>query len=122
MYELGFYLSWTGLTEPQNQVGSFDFNSKSGCNFRFLQVYLTAKPGPKLTELLFLSVIGHLAKEFFAANAGGLMAKRVQDHVDAHPFLLGMLCLLRQFPQQITDGLLEYVAQYTRSFIADHTK
>ena len=35
--------------------------NKTHFHFQF-QVYMNAKPAPKLSELLFLTVIGHLAK------------------------------------------------------------
>ena len=87
----------------------------------FFQVYLPVKSVPKLTELLFLCVIGHLSKGYYTPDIDYFLAKKVQDHVDSYPYLLGLLCLLRQYPDPISQGLVEYLAQYTRSFVAEHT-
>ena len=83
---------------------------------------MTAKPAPKLTELLFLAIIGHLSKISFTPEIDDLMAKKAQDHVDNHTFLLGILTLLKQYPDPITEGVVEYTAQYTRSFVAEHSR
>ena len=83
---------------------------------------MTAKPAPKLSELLFLTVIGHLAKVGYTNEVENLLAKKLQDHVDSHAFLLGILCLLKQYPDPITRGMLEYLTQYTRSFVSEHSR
>merc|ERR1712029_17595 len=101
LYELGFFLSNCGLSEPTEQV------------------YCSAKPAPKLSELLFLAVIGQLSKCNYSLEIEDLLSKRLQDHVDSHAFILGMTCLLKQYPDTITRGILEYLAQYARSFIAE---
>lgn len=103
LYEFSSYLHWGGLTDPN------------------LQVYVTAKPGPKLTELLFLAIIGNLGKGVYSPSTGGIMAKRAQDHLDGYPFVLGITCLLRQYPKRISDRVIQYMAQYTRSFVAEQT-
>lgn len=83
---------------------------------------MNAKAPSKLTELLFLVLIGHLSKVSYVAEIDNLLAKKVTEHVDNHAVLLGMLCLLKQFPQPITDGLIEYLAQYVRSFVAEQSR
>ena len=83
---------------------------------------MNAKAAPKLSELLFLAVIGHLAKVGYATEVDNLLAKKLQDHVDSHAFLLGTLCLLKQYPDPITRGMLEYLTQYTRSFVSEHSR
>ena len=82
---------------------------------------MPVKPSPKLIELIFLCVIGHLSKGYYSPEIDHLLAKKIQDHEDNYAFLLGLLCLLKQYPDPITRGLIEYLAQYARSFIADHT-
>ena len=101
LYELGFFLSNCGLSEPMQQV------------------YCSAKPAPKLSELLFLAIIGQLSKCNYSGEIEDLLSKRFQEHVDSHAFILGMTCLLKQYPDTITRGILEYLAQYARSFIAE---
>ena len=80
---------------------------------------MNAKPACKLPELLFLTVIGQLSKGVYVCEVDNLMARKLQDHMDSHAFLLGILCLLKQYPDPITKGILEYLAQYARSFIAE---
>ena len=83
---------------------------------------MSAKAAPKLIEILFLAVIGHLSKVSMVNEVDNLIAKKVQDHVDNHAFLLGLLCLLKQYPDPIKKGVIEYLAQYARSFVADHSR
>ena len=78
------------------------------------QVYCSAKPAPKLSELLFLAIIGQLSKCNYSGEIEDLLSKRFQEHVDSHAFILGMTCLLKQYPDTITRGILEYLAQYAR--------
>ena len=77
-----------------------------------------AKPAPKMTELIFLTAICHLSKLQYSAEIDNLLDRK--DHVDSHAFLLGFLCLLKQYPQPISRGFMEYLAQYTRSFVAEN--
>ena len=122
LYELGFFLSSCGLSEPLHQVKYFKYLKGSSCTLHiicFFQVYINAKPAPKLTELLFLSVIGHLAKGVYVTEIDDLLARKLQDHVDSHCFLLGIVGLVKQYPDPVIKGLLEYLAQYARSFIAE---
>ena len=62
LYELGFFLSNCGLSEPTEQV------------------YCSAKPAPKLSELLFLAVIGQLSKCNYSSEIEDLLSKKLQDH------------------------------------------
>ena len=83
------------------------------------QIYIAAKPAPKMAELIFIIIMTGLGKVSFMSGAGGLASKRVQDPLDGHVFGLGCICLLRQFPEAVGDGVLTYLAQYARSFAAD---
>ena len=129
LYELGLYLENCGLSEPVNQVSYKGFTTygqkicetKIDYFFLILQIYMPVKPSPKLIELIFLCVIGHLSKGYYSPEIDHLLAKKIQDHEDNYAFLLGLLCLLKQYPDPITRGLIEYLAQYARSFIADYT-
>ena len=82
---------------------------------------MPVKPSLKLIELIFLCVIGHLSKGYYSPEIDHLLSKKIQDHEDNYAFLLGLLCLLKQYPDPITRGLIEYLAQYARSFVADYT-
>ena len=83
---------------------------------------MSAKASRKVTELLFLVVIGHLSRSTFSPMVGDLVPQRNKDHVDSQPFNLGLICLFKQYPMPVTRGLLEYLAQYARSFMAEHAK
>jgi len=62
-------------------------------------------------------------KEIFFSNCiGGLIAKRSTDMLDGYPFFLGISCLLRQYPTAIMDTVIEYVAQYIRSFVKEQSR
>lgn len=102
-YELSTFLNFSGLTDPDKQV------------------YVTAKPGPRLPELIFLVVIFTLAKLQFSSNAGELIAKRSNEMLDGHPFVLGVACLLQQYPDEVFESVVSYLAQYIRSFCVEQT-
>ena len=55
-------------------------------------------------------------------SKGGLIAKRPTDMLDGYPFFLGISCLLRQYPTTIMDTVIEYVAQYIRSFVKEQAR
>jgi len=104
-FRLASFLSFSGLTDPDKQV------------------YVNAaKPGPRLSELIFLVVIFTLSKLHFSHNAGELIAKRPAEMVmDGHPFVTGVACLLHQYPDEIFDTVMTYMAQYIRSFYVEQT-
>ena len=58
----------------------------------------------------------------FSFSKGGLIAKRPTDMLDGYPFFLGISCLLRQYPTTIMDTVIEYVAQYIRSFVKEQAR
>lgn len=60
-----------------------------------------------------------MSKAAYVTEIDNLLARKLQDHVDSHCFILGILCLVKQYPDPVTKGLLEYLAQYARSFIAE---
>ena len=55
-------------------------------------------------------------------TTGGLIAKRSTDVLDGYPFFLGLSCLLRQYPTNIKETVVEYIAQYVRSFVKDQAR
>ena len=102
--ELSPFLSFCGLTDPDQQI------------------YVDGKPGPRLPELIFLVIISTLSKLQFSPNTGDLIAKKPNELLDGHPFAVGTACLLRQYPDEIFNKVVEYLAQYIRSFCVELTR
>lgn len=49
--------------------------------------------------------------------AGGLVCKKPTDPLDAPPFVIGCITLLKQFHVGNTDQFLALMGQYVRSFV-----
>jgi len=63
---------------------------------------------------MYSGYFGCLTMLFFA---GGLICKKVNDAVDAPPFIIGMLTLLKQFHSDETDNYIALLGQYARSYV-----
>ena len=80
--QLNNYLASSGITQPE------------------MQIYVEAKPGPRLAELIFLIILSTLSKLFYSHNAGNTyisfyLRSKVQS-----------LCKLYQTKVRITTELL----------------
>jgi hypothetical protein len=56
--------------------------------------------------------------------SGELISKKPGDpqtHLDGSVFLFGLSTLLEQYPKEIFKGVLAYLTQYVRSFIAEQS-
>ena len=61
---------------------------------------------------------------YFYFLLGELISKKLPDpqsHVDGSVFLLGLSTLLEQYPKEVFKGVVAYLTQYVRSFIAEQT-
>lgn len=118
LHELGRYLQWAGLTEP------------------FAQIYITTKNSSSFADLLFLFLIVHIPKFTYHKNIGktkhsiimfknvnsisflgGLMVRKIADHIDAMPLICGVQTILRQCHAEIKNKFLALMGQYVLSFI-----
>ena len=53
---------------------------------------------------------------------GELVARRQPtEMLDGHPFVVGVACLLRQYPDDVFEKVVGYLAQFIRSFFVEHT-
>lgn len=102
--ELSKFLTLLGISDPD------------------VQIYIDGKPGPRLPELIFLVIISTLSRLQFSLNAGELMAKKPNENLDGYPFTLGVACLLKQFPSEIFETVVTYMAQYIRSYCGEQGK
>ena len=41
--------------------------------------------------------------------------------LDGHPFVIGVACLLHQYPDNVSSLVIRYLAQYVRSFYVEQT-
>ena len=41
--------------------------------------------------------------------------------LDGHPFVIGVACLLNQYPDNVSSLVIRYLAQYVRSFYVEQT-
>ena len=41
--------------------------------------------------------------------------------LDGHPFVIGVACLLHQYPDSVSNQVIRYLAQYVRSFYVEQT-
>lgn len=118
LHELSRYLQWAGLTEP------------------FTQIYVTTKNHSSFADLVFLFLIAYIPKFVYHKNIGknllkylpiifsayyfcflgGLMVKKVGDHVDALPLIVGVQTILHQCHPEIKNKFLALMAQYVLSF------
>lgn len=99
MYELTSYLESAGFHNP------------------LLKIYITTKPLPYFPLFNFLLVISHISKLMYNKSIGGLMCKKPTDPLDAPPFIIGCITLLKQFHVDNTDHFLGLMGQYVRSFV-----
>ena len=56
--------------------------------------------------------------------SGELISKKSQDpqtHLDGSVFLLGLSTLLEQYPKEVFKGVVAYLTQYIRSFVAEQS-
>jgi len=99
MFELTNFLDLAGMDDP------------------LAKIYITTKPVQDLALLCFLVTIAYLQKVQYSKALDGLICKRVGDGVDSHPFVIGILTLLRQFHSIETNRYLEYLCQYISSYL-----
>lgn len=50
-------------------------------------------------------------------SIGGLVCKKPTDPLDAPPFVIGCITLLKQFHVDNTDRFIALMGQYVRSFV-----
>jgi len=98
MFELTNFLDLAGLDDP------------------LAKIYLTTKRLPSFALVCFLCTLYHLQKVQYQKSVDGLVIRKVGDGVDHHPFIIGMITLLRQFHCEETTRYLEYLCQYTCSY------
>nr|XP_018671591.1 WASH complex subunit 5 isoform X1 [Ciona intestinalis] len=82
------------------------------------KIYITTKRLSHFSLLCFLFTITQLQKLQYSKPLCGLVCKKVNDSVDAPPFIIGMLTLLQQFHANETQKFIEMLGQYLRSCIA----
>ncbi|CAK8692488.1 unnamed protein product [Clavelina lepadiformis] len=99
MYELTTFLDAAGMSDPLKKI------------------YVTTKRLPHFALLCFVFTISQLQKLQYHKPLCGLICKKVNDAVDAPPFIIGMLTLLKQFHPNETENYITMLGQYTRSFI-----
>ncbi|KAL3869501.1 hypothetical protein ACJMK2_042174 [Sinanodonta woodiana] len=97
MYELTAYLESAGFHNPLRKI------------------YITTKKMPHFALMNFLLVISQLPKLAYMKSISGLVCKRVADPLDAPPFVVGCVTLLKQFHSDVTDTFLALLGQYVRS-------
>nr|CAB3267669.1 WASH complex subunit strumpellin-like [Phallusia mammillata] len=97
MIELASFLDATGL----------------GCPFS--KIYVTTKPLQHFALLCFLVTVSQLQKLQYNKSTCGLIPKKVNDGVDAPPFVIGMLTVLKQFHPNETKKYIQHLGQYVRS-------
>ena len=64
--QLSNYLTVSGMTQPE------------------MQIYVQAKPGPRLAELIFLVILSSISKLAYSANAGRTLVYRKQHVFFGH--------------------------------------
>ncbi|WAR23300.1 WASC5-like protein [Mya arenaria] len=99
MYELAGYLEAAGFHNP------------------LMKIYVTMKPLPHFPLFIFLLVISHISKLTYNKAISGLVCKKPADPLDAPPFVIGCITLLKQFHVDNTDNFLALMGQYVRSFV-----
>ncbi|XP_053393928.1 WASH complex subunit 5-like isoform X2 [Mercenaria mercenaria] len=99
MYELTGYLEAAGFHNP------------------LMKIYITTKPVPHVPVFIFMLVISHISKLTYNKTIGGLVCKKPQDPLDAPPFVIGCITLLKQFHVDNTDRFIALMGQYVRSFV-----
>ncbi|KAK3601512.1 hypothetical protein CHS0354_027658 [Potamilus streckersoni] len=97
MYELTAYLESAGFHNPLKKI------------------YITTKKMPHFALMNFLLVISQLPKLAYMKSINGLVCKKVADPLDAPPFVVGCVTLLKQFHSDVTDTFLVLLGQYVRS-------
>lgn len=99
MYELTGYLEAAGFHNP------------------LMKIYITTKQIPHFPLFIFLLVISHISKLTYSKTIGELVCKKPTDPLDAPPFIIGCITLLKQFHVKNTDKFLALMGQYVRSHV-----
>ncbi|XP_052274369.1 WASH complex subunit 5-like isoform X2 [Dreissena polymorpha] len=99
MYEIAGYLEASGFHDP------------------LMKIYITTPPLPNFPLFIFLLVISHISKLTYSKQINGLVCKKPADPLDAPPFVIGCITLLKQFHVDNTEKFLAYMGQYVRSFV-----
>jgi len=98
MYELTNYIDMCGMDDP------------------LAKIYITTRH-LDISLLVFLSTIVHLQKVSYNKLVDGLILKKQGDGVDSHPFLIGVITLLRQFHVEETNRYLQLLCQLINSYL-----
>ncbi|XP_014669948.1 PREDICTED: WASH complex subunit strumpellin-like [Priapulus caudatus] len=99
LYELTSYLEAAGMNNP------------------FVKIYVTTKRLPYLALFVFLFVIGQLPKLQYIKSLGLLQSKKLTDHLDEVPFIVGTFTLLRQFHPENTNHFFALLGQFIKSTV-----
>lgn len=97
MAELTTYLDAAGIGNPLNKI------------------YITTKRISHFSMLCFLFTISQLQKLQYSKPLCGLISKKITEPVDSHPFVIGMITLLKQFHSFETESYIALIGQYIRS-------
>ncbi|XP_050401033.2 WASH complex subunit 5 isoform X1 [Patella vulgata] len=99
MYELTAYLESAGFHNPLSKI------------------YITTSRMPFFPLFNFLLVISQLPKLVYNKTISGLISKKLTEPLDAPPFIIGCLTLLKQFHSDNTTLFLAFLGQYVRSSV-----
>lgn len=80
-----------------------------------VKIYITTKRVACFPLLNFLLVISQLSKLTYNKSVGSLACKKTTDPLDAPPFVVGCITLLKQYHSDNTDLFLALMGQYVRS-------
>ncbi|CAI9726515.1 WASH complex subunit 5-like [Octopus vulgaris] len=97
MYQLSSYLEAAGNHNP------------------LLKIYITTKRVTCFPLFTFLLVISHLPKLTYNKSIGTIICKKTADPLDAPPFIVGVITLLKQYHSDNTDLFMVLMGQYIRS-------
>jgi WASH complex subunit strumpellin len=89
----------------------------AGIHDPYTKIYITTSSLEGFPVLMFLFVISQMPKFTYNRSLKTIMAQRPKDKnsVDATPFVLGVITLLKQFHSVYTQQFLAYLGQYVRS-------
>lgn len=91
----------------------------AGIHDPYTKIYITTSSLEGFPVLMFLFVASQMPKFTYNRSLKTIMAQKPKDKgsVDAIPFVVGVITLLKQFHSVYTQQFLAYLGQYVRSLI-----
>lgn len=95
--EVNKYLEWAGIYNPYEKI------------------YIETKHFRNISGSMALLVMSQLSKFNYVQHISTLMGKKLTEHIDGMPFIVGILTVLRQYHIELLHLFIDEMAQYVIS-------